>query len=68
VINKFGKGVNKRELYDYLKPGRKTVIEFIDPDELYEAEYTCKNPYQMPAVKRAVTRTIETALSAVGVI
>jgi hypothetical protein len=68
VINKFGKGVNKRELYNYLKPRRKTEIEFIDPDELYEAEYTCKNPYQMPAVKRAVTRATETALSAAGVI
>jgi hypothetical protein len=68
VINKFGKGVNKRELYNYLKPGRKTEIEFIDPDVLYEAEYTCKNPYQMPAVKLAVTRATETALSAVGVI
>jgi hypothetical protein len=68
VINKFGKGVNKRELYDYLKPRRKTVIGLIDPDELCEAEYSCKNPYQMPGVKRAVTATIETALSAVGVI
>jgi hypothetical protein len=68
VINKFGKGVNKRELYDYLRPRRKAVIGFIDPDELYEAEYNCKNPYGMPAVKQAATSAIEAALSAAGVI
>ncbi|MDR2771393.1 MAG: hypothetical protein LBB57_05100 [Clostridiales Family XIII bacterium] len=68
VINKFGKGVNKRELYDYLKPRRKAVIGHIDPDELHEAEYNCKNPYGMPAVKRAATAAIEAALSAAGVI
>jgi hypothetical protein len=68
VINKFGRGVNKRELYNYLKPRRKAVIGLIDRDELYEAEYTCKNPYQMPAVKRATTAAIEAALSAAGVI
>jgi hypothetical protein len=68
VINKFGRGVNKRELYDYLKPRQKAVIGLIDPDELYEAEYNCKNPYGMPAVKRAATAAIETALSAAGVI
>ncbi|MDR2133316.1 MAG: hypothetical protein LBP30_08270 [Clostridiales Family XIII bacterium] len=68
VINKFGKGVNKRELYDYLKPRRKTVIGLIDPDELCEAEYNCKNPYAMPAVKRAATAAIETVLAAAGVI
>jgi hypothetical protein len=68
VINKLGKGVNKKELYDYLKPRRKAVIGLIDPDELHEAEYTCKNPYQMPSVKQAVTAAIEAALSAAGVI
>jgi hypothetical protein len=68
VINKFGKGVNKRELYDYLKPKRKAAIGVIDADALYEAEYNCKNPYGMPAVKRAVTPAIEAALSAAGVI
>jgi hypothetical protein len=68
VINKLGKGVNKKELYDYLKPRRKAVIGLIDSDELHEAEYNCKNPYQMPAVKRAATAAIEAALSAAGVI
>jgi hypothetical protein len=68
VINKFGKGVNKRELYDYLKPRRKALIAHIDPDELHEAEYNCKNPYGMPAVKRAVAAATGTALSAAGVI
>ncbi|MDR2295228.1 MAG: hypothetical protein LBD95_00365 [Clostridiales Family XIII bacterium] len=68
VINKFGKGVNKRELYDYLKPKRKAAIGIIDADALCEAEYGCKNPYGMPAVKRAVTAATEAALSAAGVI
>jgi hypothetical protein len=68
VINKLGKGVNKRELFDYLKPRRKAVIGHIDQDELHEAEYNCKNPYQMPAVKRAATAAIEAALSAADVI
>jgi hypothetical protein len=68
VINKFGRGVNKRELYAYLRPRQKAVIGLIDPEELCEAEYNCKNPYQMPAVKRAATPAIETALSAAGVI
>jgi hypothetical protein len=68
VINKFGRGVNKRELYDYLKPRRKAVIGHIDPDELLEAEYNCKNPYRMPAVKQAVAAATEAALSAAGLI
>jgi hypothetical protein len=68
VINKLGKGVNKKELYDYLKPRRKVVIDPIDHGELTEAEYNCKNPYQMPAVKRAATAAIEATLSAAGVI
>jgi hypothetical protein len=68
VINKFGRGVNKRELYTYIKPRRKAVIGLIDPNELCEAEYGCKNPYQMPAVKQAVTAAAEAALSAAGFI
>jgi hypothetical protein len=44
------------------------VIGCIDPDALCEAEYNCKNPYAMPAVKQAVTAAIESALAAAGVI
>jgi hypothetical protein len=68
AINKFGNGVNKRELYNYLKPRRKTAVGRIDPDELCEAEYGCKNPYQMQGVKKAAGAAVEAALSAAGVI
>jgi hypothetical protein len=63
VINMFGRGVNKRELYNYLKPKEKAVVELMCADEIYEAEYNCKNPFQMPSVKKAVSGAIEAALA-----
>jgi hypothetical protein len=66
VVNKYGRGVNKRELYKYLKPRDKAIVGHIAADALYEAEYHCKNPFQMPDVKRAVTDAIEAVLARSG--
>ncbi|MDR1134654.1 MAG: hypothetical protein LBL49_00520 [Clostridiales Family XIII bacterium] len=62
VVNMFQRGVNRKELLNFLKPARKATIGYIPADAIYEAEYNCKNPFQMPAVKEAVTPAIETAL------
>ncbi|MDR0425057.1 MAG: hypothetical protein LBH39_06395 [Clostridiales Family XIII bacterium] len=62
VINKFQRGVNRKEVLGFLKPARKALIGHIAADAIYEAEYGCKNPFQMAQVKEAVAPAIETAL------
>jgi hypothetical protein len=66
LINKFGRGVNKRELYNYLKPRDKAAVGQLPADELCEAEFTCKNPYQMPGVKRELAGVMEALLDRAG--
>jgi hypothetical protein len=66
IINMFGRGVNKRELYDYLKPRDRVIVGQIPADELYEAEFNCKNPYQMPGVRKALGGAMEAVLDRAG--
>jgi hypothetical protein len=66
VINMYGRGVNKRELYNYLRPGGRVVIGRAPAEEICEAEYNCKNPFQMPGVKRETTAAIEKVLACCG--
>jgi hypothetical protein len=63
AVNMFGAGVNRRELFSYLRPSRKAIIERIPAEELQEAEYGCRNPFQAPGAKRAMTGAIEAALA-----
>ncbi|MDR3296176.1 MAG: hypothetical protein LBT26_10190 [Clostridiales Family XIII bacterium] len=67
VVNMYGRGVNKKELYDYLKPRERVTIGLAPADELYEAEFNCKNPYQMAGVKAAASAAIEAILGRAGV-
>jgi len=44
IINKDNKGVNKRELYKFIKLKELYYIPFINTEELYSAEYNCQLP------------------------
>jgi hypothetical protein len=63
VVNMFGKGVNRKELFSYLRPRARAAMDCVPVDELHEAEYNCRNPFQMPGVKKAATGAIEAALT-----
>ena len=63
AVNMLSRGVNRKELFNYLRPRERTAIECVPAEELQEAEYNCRNPFQMPGVKKAMTGAIEAALA-----
>lgn len=51
VINKFNKGVNKRQMLDFLNLKNPVFIPLVNVENIYTAEYNCKIPYTMSEVK-----------------
>lgn len=51
VINKYNRGINRRELADFVKVDKPVYLPMIKPETIYALEYGCKNPYSLPEVK-----------------
>ncbi|NLY71293.1 MAG: hypothetical protein GX076_06410 [Clostridiales bacterium] len=58
VVNKYNKGVNRRQLLSYLKLKNLKYIPMIDYKAIYGAEYTCRTPYDIPEVKKVLMRPL----------
>lgn len=58
VINRDNKGVNHREMRDYLKVRELCSIPMVGQESIYTAEYNCKIPYSITAVKGQITEPI----------
>lgn len=57
VLNKNNDGVNRGELYDFLRLKPDIVIPALPSEPIYIAEYNCKIPYMVESVNKA-TRDI----------
>lgn len=51
ILNKWNKGVNKKEILNFLNIEPLMYIPFITPEFIYKATYNCKIPYEYEEVK-----------------
>jgi hypothetical protein len=63
VINKMNRGVNRRQMLDYLKLKKPVFLPLINPESIYNAEYNCKIPYSVGEVRRILQPALEEVVS-----
>lgn len=66
LINRFNTGVNKREMLSFLKVKKPMLIPIVSLEELYQAEYNCKNPYSNVEIKKQIEKPLNEILSHFG--
>jgi Flp pilus assembly CpaE family ATPase len=54
VINKFNKGVNRRELQGFLQIKKPIFMPMVNYQSIYTAEYLCKIPYSMDDIRSTI--------------
>lgn len=54
VINKMNRGVNRRQMLDFLGIRNPVFLPLVHPESIYTAEYNCKVPYTIGDVKAAL--------------
>ncbi len=59
AVNKMNGGVSHRELINYLQLKKVFYIPMIAPEILYSAEYSCRFPFEIPAVKSRIKSSLE---------
>lgn len=59
IINKHNRGVNVKELIEYLGCSPVTYIPYINPEQIYEAVYHYKIPYELPKVREVLNHKID---------
>ena len=59
VINKMNRGVNRRQMLDFLKIRKPVFLPLVSPESIYTAEYNCKIPYMLGEVKNALRESME---------
>lgn len=59
VINKMNRGVNRRQMLDFLKIGKPVFLPLVSPESVYTAEYNCKIPYTLGEVKNTLQGPLE---------
>lgn len=58
VISKMNRGVNRRQMLDFLKIPKPIFLPLINPECVYTAEYNCKIPYAVSEVKSALQKPL----------
>ncbi len=66
IVNKMNKGVNLKELRDFLKIKSYFTIPMVNADALYSAEYNCKSPYSQREIKNQINETLEKIYQLLG--
>lgn len=64
VISKMNKGVNRRQMLDFLRLRNPVFLPLVDQESIYTAEYNCKIPYTMGTVKNVLRTPMEEIASA----
>jgi len=64
VINKMNKGVNRRQMLEFLKIRKPVFLPLVSPESIYTAEYNCKIPYTLNEVKNALQNPLGEIASA----
>jgi MinD-like ATPase involved in chromosome partitioning or flagellar assembly len=54
AVNKMNRGVNRRQMLDFLKVKKPVFLPLVNPENIYTAEYNCKIPYALGEVKNAL--------------
>jgi len=57
VINKMNGGVNRKEVFSYLKLRNYVEIPMIEAEILYEAEYRCKVPIAISGARKKLSNS-----------
>lgn len=65
VINKNNAGVNKKEMTEFLRIRRFTSVPYVDPEGVYQAEYTCKSPYSVEDVQKKISEPLEQIIATI---
>jgi hypothetical protein len=55
LVNKYNKGVQKRDFFDYIKLRPDHFIPFLPPEEFYTCEYNCQLPHRINALRECLT-------------
>lgn len=63
VVNKWNRGINRRELLNYLKLRKLIFMPLVDPEAVYGAEYTCRAVYDMPVAKKQLKALLKALIS-----
>lgn len=58
VINKYNRGINRRELADFVKVEKPVYLPMIKQETIYALEYSCRNPYGLPEVKMILEKPL----------
>ena len=60
IVNKYNKGVQKRELYDFIKLRPDHFIPYLPPEEFYICEYNCQLPHKITGLRESLTEFSKT--------
>jgi len=63
VINRYNRGVNKRQMLGFLNVKKPVVVPLINPEIIYTAEYNCKIPYTLGEVKNILREPLTEIVS-----
>lgn len=63
AINKMNRGVNRRQMSDFLNVRKPIFLPLVNPESIYTAEYNCKIPYTIGEVKSALQGPLEEIVS-----
>ncbi len=66
VINKLNRGVNRRQMFDFLKVRKPVFFPLVNVESIYTAEYNCKIPYAMSEVKCLLQNSLGEIVSALN--
>lgn len=64
AVNKMNRGVNRRQMSDFLKVRKPVFLPLVNPESVYTAEYNCKIPYSIGEVKSVLQGPLEEIVSA----
>ncbi|QOX63300.1 hypothetical protein FRZ06_08035 [Anoxybacterium hadale] len=63
VVNKLNRGVNRNQMWDFLKLKDPVVVPMINAESIYAAEYNCKIPFTLNDVKKILKEPFQEIVS-----
>lgn len=54
IVNKYNKGVQKRDFYDFIKIRPDHFISFLPPEGFYTCEYNCQLPHRIDKLRESL--------------
>lgn len=59
IINKYNKGVNRKELLDYLRLKKLIYLPLVEQEAVYAGEYICRPVYDIPVVEKQLKKPMK---------